>query len=82
MNHHDRSEKFLQFLEQYQAEGEVPQDLKEDVFNTIDKIELISEMLDLFTTQFLKTESSIFEHMDWLNDPDLAGDDTTDERSE
>lgn len=52
--------KYLQKdLEQY-AGGEVPpEDLKEMVFDTLDTLEMVGNVADLFTAKFIKSEADL-----------------------
>ena len=43
-------------FDQYLPETEVPQDLKKEVFNTVDHLQLASEVFDLFTGKFGQTQ--------------------------
>lgn len=38
-----------------------PQELKEEVFNTIDTLSLIGDIVDLFTTKFSDTETAFLQ---------------------
>ncbi|MCB0686133.1 MAG: hypothetical protein KDC53_06400 [Saprospiraceae bacterium] len=57
----EKSEAFLEFLGGYHPEGQVPDHLKTDIFNTIDIIELTADVLDLFVVKFSQTEISFLE---------------------
>lgn len=39
----------------------VPKQLKEEVFNTLDTLHLVADMIDLFTVKFAQTESEFLD---------------------
>ena len=43
-------------FEAMQAEEEAPQELKKEVFNTLETIQLFADIADLFTLKFSRTE--------------------------
>lgn len=45
--------------------NDAPEDIKKDVFNTIDTLNLVGDFVDLFTTKFTQTET---EFLDLLSD--------------
>jgi len=50
--------------EQFQQLGsdqKVPEDLKEEVFGTLDSLNLFGDVLDLFTTKFSKSEANLID---------------------
>lgn len=47
-----------------QQNGEVPEDLKEEVFRSIDNIELSADIIDLFTFKYAYSEASLFGQID------------------
>ena len=47
-------EKFKKFLPQ----KDTPEDLKKEVFQTLDMLNLFGDMADLFTAKFSKTEAA------------------------
>lgn len=50
-------EQFKQFV----PEEKAPEELKKEVFNSLDTINLLADVVDLFTGKFAKTESNFFE---------------------
>lgn len=52
---------FGEIIKAYRVEGTVPSFLKEEVFKTISTIELTSDILDLFTLQFVRSKASMVE---------------------
>lgn len=62
-------------------EEDAPQELKEEVFNTIDTLSLIGDIVDLFTTKFSHAETAFLqiiqedesdaEGFNFLNEPGL-----------
>ena len=47
-----------------QQNGEVPEELKEEVFRSIDNIELSADIIDLFTFKYAHSEASLFGQLD------------------
>ena len=47
-----------------QPYGELPGDLKEEVFKSIDNIELTADIIDLFTFKYAHAEASLFGQID------------------
>lgn len=50
-------EKFREMLPKEDA----PEDLKKEVFQTLDTLNLIGDIADLFTAKFTKTEAAFFD---------------------
>ena len=50
-------DKFRQLLPKEDA----PEELKQEVFNTLDMLNLVGDVVDLFTAKFSKTEASFFD---------------------
>lgn len=57
----EKGEAFLEFLGQYHPDGKVPDELKEEVFYTIDFIELTADVLELFIERFIDTSFDFLE---------------------
>ena len=59
------SDKVEQNLEnQFQGlkeDTEMPKDLKEEVFNTLDTLTLLGDFVDLFTTKFGQSETDLID---------------------
>ncbi len=53
---------------------DAPQELKEEVFNTIDTLSLIGDIVDLFTTKFSHTETVFLQ----IIQEDESGDEALD----
>ncbi|NND34961.1 MAG: hypothetical protein HKN76_20410 [Saprospiraceae bacterium] len=45
-------------------DGDVPTGLKEEIFHTIDQIELTADILDLFTFEYIKTEATLLGELE------------------
>jgi len=58
MNHkkNQGSSSIKDLLLNYKPKEELPPELKKEVFKTIDNIELVASMVDLFTVKFVNTE--------------------------
>ena len=52
-------EKFKQLL----PDDNAPEELKEEVFNTLDTFNLMGDIVDLFTTKFSQSESHLLDMM-------------------
>ncbi len=52
---HHLSEQF----QKVQAKEPAPEELKKSVFDTLDSLQLIADVADLFTVKFAKSESSM-----------------------
>lgn len=52
-------EKFKQLL----PDDNAPEELKEEVFNTLDTFNLMGDIVDLFTTKFSQSESHLLDLM-------------------
>jgi len=52
----------LQKLEQ--TAEQVPVDLKEDIFNVLDNVQLFADILDLFTVKFSQTKAQVIASVD------------------
>lgn len=60
--------------EQFQnlkGKGKLPEEVKKDVFNTLDTLNLIADITDLFTVKFTKTESEFLDLLSENNEDDL-----------
>lgn len=72
-NEHNKKEKtdIQEHLEaQFQKLGsdeKSPEDLKKEVFNTLDTLQLLGDFADLFTAKFTETE---VKFVDVVSDPD------------
>ncbi|MBK8501652.1 MAG: hypothetical protein IPL46_05295 [Saprospiraceae bacterium] len=70
--HQKVTKSFAEIIKDYRVEGKVPDTLKEEVFKTIETIELAADILDLFTLQFARSEASFIEEFQAdLNEDDL-----------
>lgn len=45
-------------------DGRPPEDLKEEVFNSLETLQLIADVIDLFTSQFVLSESEMMSLFD------------------
>lgn len=77
MKHGDEKEPPLQqhLKEQFQRmqpDGHAPESLKKEVFSTLDAIQLMSDVTELFTVKFTQTEASL---LDLMNDKPESLDD-------
>lgn len=45
-------------------DGRPPEDLKEEVFNSLETLQLIADVIDLFTSQFVLSESEMVNLFD------------------
>lgn len=50
------------FMKSLPAE-EVPEELKKEVFNSLDSIELVANIFDLFTAKFAKVETDFIDNV-------------------
>ncbi|KAA3627409.1 MAG: hypothetical protein DWQ02_19890 [Bacteroidetes bacterium] len=55
-NKNDIRENLEQQFQQLNADLEKPEDLKKEVFNTLDSLTLLGDIVELFTTKFIETE--------------------------
>lgn len=51
------------------SEDAAPEEIKEEVFNTIDSLTFLGDLADLFTAKFGQTESEL---LDLLQEPDKS----------
>ncbi|MEA1876757.1 MAG: hypothetical protein U9N86_07820 [Bacteroidota bacterium] len=50
---------------------ETPDDLADEVFQTIDYFSLVGDVMDLFTVKFFESESQLIELFSQGDDPDV-----------
>lgn len=78
MKNKEETNKIRQNLEaQFKGllpKDDAPQELKEEVFNTIDTLSLIGDIVDLFTTKFSHTETVFLQ----IIQEDESGDEALD----
>ena len=55
---------FQSQFQNFQSEIKAPVEIGEAVFDTLDNLTLISDVFELFTTQFLEAESKMIELLD------------------
>ena len=64
----NNSELLKQHLEeqfrQFRPQGEVPADMKKNVFDTLETLRLVSDVFELFTLKFTQAETDFFSQMD------------------
>ena len=63
-NKNDQSEIHKNLEEQFQklgADTEAPKDLKKEVFNTLDTLQLMGDIADLFTAKFTQSEAELMD---------------------
>jgi len=60
------------FMDLKPMDGRPPEDLKEEVFNSLETLQLIADVIDLFTSQFVLSESEMMNlfDSDFHNDND------------
>lgn len=58
-------EKFRQLL----SDDVPPEEMKEEVFDTLDTLTLIGDIVDLFTAKFGQTENELLDLFQELDDP-------------
>ncbi|MTB51230.1 hypothetical protein [Lewinella sp. W8] len=64
--------RFQQLAEDHEERHEMPAELREEVFRTLDLIDVVGEVTDLFTGKFGETTVGF---IDLIESPDLEGDD-------
>lgn len=65
-----------QLFEQMLPKEDAPEAIKKEVFQTLDTLNLMGDVLDLFTTKFTQTES---EFLDILTDEEIPPSDAPDQ---
>ena len=58
--HHNLEKQF----QNLKGKGKLPEEVKKDVFNTLDTLNLIADITDLFTVKFTKTEGEFLNLLD------------------
>lgn len=75
MSDHDNNDIRANLEEQFRKllyKDDAPEEIKEEVFNTIDTLTFLGDIADLFTAKFGQTESEL---LDLLQEPDDTQDD-------
>lgn len=75
MSDHDNNDIRANLEEQFRkllSKDDAPEEIKEEVFNTIDTLTFLGDIADLFTAKFGQTESEL---LDLLQEPDDTQDD-------
>ena len=70
-------ENLKQQFQNLNTDSAAPEDLKKEVFSTLDTITLFSDVLDLFTAKFSESEAEL---IDLIGNPDMQRDEDVSEK--
>ena len=60
----DLQKQLEKLFQEAEPDGALPESLKKEVFDTLDTIQLVADVADLFTVKFTKSESQLLELAD------------------